>query len=374
MNQDEIIKKFNEKKYFEVLTSIDSSHLFFFKSYFTDLVYLGYGTPSKDDQSLNNKTPTVTIGSFEGEHNFIKYPNYIIQTNEVIEHFLNTPPESITNDSSNNFINKTYNTNFEEWENLIHQSLNLIEKNNFTKIVCSRDLSFQIENFNWQRFVLNLLEKNNFAKSSYFIFYKNGDEYFISLTPENLLSIKDNQLESMALAGSVPLTSSCEENETQELNLLNNEKLIREHGIVTDEIGNRFNQICENVLISPTSILKLDYIAHRHQKITGPLKEAVTLNQIIDLLHPTPAVGTMPKENGINIINQLEKKKRNFYAAPFGIITAKMTELAVGLRSATLKNNLLTIHSGCGVVKGSDPLLEWTETENKMTPFMRTIS
>jgi menaquinone-specific isochorismate synthase len=81
----------------------------------------------------------------------------------------------------------------------------------------------------------------------------------------------------------------------------------------------------------------------------------------------------MPYENGIQVINDIEKRKRNAYSAPVGIISKNITDLAVGLRAGSFTANKLILHTGCGIVENSIASEEWNETENKLAPFLKAL-
>ena len=120
--------------------------------------------------------------------------------------------------------------------------------------------------------------------------------------------------------------------------------------------------------------MKLPYIQHRQAKVTGTLKETTTVLELIDLLHPTPAVGGIPHLKAKNKILEIEKEKRSYYAGPVGILSKDFSEIVVGIRSAYIQGQKLIVYGGAGIVAGSDAEEEWSETGIKMQPFIKVIN
>ena len=80
-------------------------------------------------------------------------------------------------------------------------------------------------------------------------------------------------------------------------------------------------------------------------------------------------MGGYPKQVAIDLIQSLEPFYRGPYAGPIGWISSDSAEFAVGIRSATIKENALTLYAGAGIVEGSDPDAEWDEIDQKFNTF-----
>jgi menaquinone-specific isochorismate synthase len=101
------------------------------------------------------------------------------------------------------------------------------------------------------------------------------------------------------------------------------------------------------------------------------LKNGVSIYSVIKKLHPTPAMCGLPAENAKLIIENLELFDRGLYSGVIGWIDFNNNaDIAVGIRSALLKGNRLRAFAGCGIVKGSDALTEYNETELKLKPML----
>jgi menaquinone-specific isochorismate synthase len=105
----------------------------------------------------------------------------------------------------------------------------------------------------------------------------------------------------------------------------------------------------------------------------GSLNPEVTDGDILESIHPTPAVGGYPDKNVLPILHETEPFNRGWYAAPIGWTAADSATFAVAIRSALIIKNKLYLYSGAGIVDGSSPEKEWEELENKIYHFKKVL-
>jgi menaquinone-specific isochorismate synthase len=106
-------------------------------------------------------------------------------------------------------------------------------------------------------------------------------------------------------------------------------------------------------------------------RLSEPAPDAYTLAAA---LHPTPAVGGMPRDVALQTIAVLEPHPRGRYAGPVGWIDARGDgEWGVALRGAVIEGERATLHAGAGIVAGSIAENEWRETEAKLEPMLRAL-
>jgi menaquinone-specific isochorismate synthase len=135
------------------------------------------------------------------------------------------------------------------------------------------------------------------------------------------------------------------------------------------------NQLCKRIKKSrENKVLKLAFVQHLHREYQGSLKPEVSDREILETLHPTPAVAGYPRLNSIKYIYELEGFDRGWYAGPIGWIGKETSQFAVAIRSALLKGKHLTVFAGAGIVAGSDSEKEWQEIENKILNFTKIFS
>lgn len=263
----------------------------------------------------------------------------------------------------------------DEWAKMISEATRLFKRSELEKIVLHRKKIFTYDSPIEMMVLFREVYDAN-KNSSHFTVYNqlNYMEAFISLTPERLFTLKGQKLETVSLAGSIARGTDEESDLELEKILTTSDKLSREHNIVTKAIEEKLRPVLSELTISPLFTMKLPYIQHRQAKITGVLKETTTVLELIDRLHPTPAVGGIPQEIAKVKILEIEKEKRGYYAGPVGVLSQTFFEIAVGIRSAMILGQNLTIYGGAGIVDGSIPEEEWNETGTKMQPFIKVIN
>lgn len=114
-------------------------------------------------------------------------------------------------------------------------------------------------------------------------------------------------------------------------------------------------------------------VKHLYQNISGELKEDCNLIDILDELHPTPAIAGLPTDQAILWINKNETKNREYYTGYLGLYSSARAELYVNLRCLKYQNEITTIYVGGGIVEGSTFELEFEETEHKAETLLSSI-
>ena len=94
---------------------------------------------------------------------------------------------------------------------------------------------------------------------------------------------------------------------------------------------------------------------------------------ILQLLHPTPALGGTPKKRALDLIRKFEGFSGGWYGAPVGYVGLDWAEFVVGIRSGLVSSRKLSVFAGAGIVQGSQANLEWDEIENKISNFIKII-
>jgi isochorismate synthase len=263
----------------------------------------------------------------------------------------------------------------DEWGLMIKEAGRLLNKSELEKIVLHRKKIFTYDSPIEMMVLFREVYDAN-KNSSHFTVYNqlNYMEAFISLTPERLFTLKGQNLETVSLAGSIARGTDEESDKELEVQLNTSDKLTREHDIVTKAIQEKLGPVLKELTISPLVTMKLPYIQHRQATIKGVLKDTTTVLELIELLHPTPAVGGIPHDKAKIKILEIEKEKRGYYAGPVGVLSQGYSEIAVGIRSAMILGQNITVYGGAGIVAGSEAYEEWIETGTKMQPFIKVIN
>jgi len=182
---------------------------------------------------------------------------------------------------------------------------------------------------------------------------------FLGHSPELLFSAKHRQLNTMALAG----TARRDEIEVFQMD----EKEIREHEYVVNYIMSQLSEFGEAVR-HPRAVKPLGAIAHFHSPIEVQLNKDQDWNEIMKVMHPTPALGPLPRQAAS--LNDLMRWRAELncptmFGAPFGYYDAQEFTSVVGIRGVHWTSNQLTIPAGCGIIEASRLTSEWRELRLK---------
>ena len=200
-----------------------------------------------------------------------------------------------------------------------------------------------------------------------------GDEppAFFGATPERLVSLRGRTVETDALAGTTGRGETPAEDEWLARELLDDTKNVHEHQLVAETICEQLEPFAASISVGDRQIRRLATVQHIHTPITAELAADTHVLDLVEALHPTPAVGGLPPDLALETIGETEPFDRGWYAAPIGWIDAAGNgTFAVGLRSAVATRRQATLFAGVGIVADSDPDREWDEIELKFRPIL----
>lgn len=259
---------------------------------------------------------------------------------------------------------------------LLEQGISYIKTQKTPKIVLSRKEVLQKKCDIIQTFK-NLLDK--YPTAMVYVWFHPKVGLWLGATPETLLTSKNNNFKTMALAGTQVY---------KDTKIVWENKEIQEHQFVTDYITQALSTLNIPFTVSKTSTLKAGSLVHLHASITGRLKHENQIGELIHALHPTPAVCGLPKEKSKQFILKHENYNREFYTGFLGELNFKtdrrqtsrnkrnienqayhfkdtQSALFVNLRCMQIKNNTIYIYVGGGITKDSNPQKEYLETVAK---------
>lgn len=255
------------------------------------------------------------------------------------------------------------------WNTTIDKCLDHLSESSLDKVVLARKRILNLSNFNPVSYFQKLSSQ---SENSFLFFIKlNDGQAFFSLSPELLFHKVGTNITLDSLAGTRKRGTTAQEDQLLERELKSSKKDLTEHRIVSREIHDLLVGICESISTPiMEGILKQKHVQHLQTIFSGILNKELGIFEIIEKIHPTPAVNGFPRKSANELINQLEDFDRGLYAAPIGIISQERSELAVGIRSALLHDNQLHVFGGAGIITGSTAEKEWDETFNKMKNFL----
>ena len=270
-------------------------------------------------------------------------------------------------------------------KNLVRKGIDAIESKDFKKVVLSRKETVKLSEINPIKIFQNLIQ--NYPTAFVSCWYHPKVGLWLGATPETLIKTEGSRFKTMALAGTQKY------NETVDVSWNNKEK--EEQQFVTDFISSSLESSVNTIKISDVETVKAGSLLHLKTTITGTFNFQVSsLKQVIEALHPTPAVCGMPKENAKQFILNNENYNREFYTGFLGELNLqekitrnsnrrnvennayasvkKISNLYVNLRCMQLVEKTAHIYVGGGITKDSNPEAEWQETVAK-TEVMKKV-
>jgi len=197
------------------------------------------------------------------------------------------------------------------------------------------------------------------------------ESVFFGASPERLVTRQNGRLETGALASTIQRGDTPDEDEWLAGELQSNRKFVHEHELVVDSIRDQLEPVAENVVSGERTVKKLASIQHLFTPIAADTKGETHVLDVVDALHPTPAVGGLPPDAALATIRETESFDRGWYAAPIGWFDAAGDgTFAVGIRSAVAEGDRATLFAGNGIVADSDPDVEWEEVLLKYRPIL----
>ncbi|WP_415884944.1 isochorismate synthase [Neptuniibacter sp. QD37_6] len=261
------------------------------------------------------------------------------------------------------------------WHDLCDQVQKEIVHQSIEKVVLARDLVLPIDGVMNVHQLLNCWLVVN--PDTYSFMLQRGDKYLLGCSPERLYKREGQQLCTESLAGTVGRGEGLAGDDLLAQKLFNGSQFQNEHGLVSRFIQQQLEGVCNTVDFEPTQVMKLEKVQHLYQKVTAELNCNIDDAELINLLHPTPAVSGYPRDAAMNFLSSNEPLVRGWYSGGIGIASysdeREFVDFAVVIRSALLENNRLHCFSGVGLVEGSDPELEWQELDSKINSLLDVV-
>ncbi len=260
-----------------------------------------------------------------------------------------------------------------EWKELVRSLVEDLRRDGLEKVVLAREVRVRAQGpFD----VTQVREHLQGDHRSCFVFaVARGGRCFLGATPERLARLHAGVVETTALAGSIARGTSEEEDRQLGAALIASAKDQGEHAVVVRALRTALDA-AGGALTQPTApaLMKLRNVQHLRTILSGRLTSGRTILDLLQTLHPTPAVGGQPREAALALIREREGIERGWYAGPVGWMDAKGEgEFAVAIRSALLDGADASAFAGCGLVAGSDPEREYEESALKLRPILSAL-
>jgi len=270
-------------------------------------------------------------------------------------------------------LSRTDRPERERWSAMIADALGAFQRGDLKKVVLARESRFEFASPPDPLCILRRL--SNAVGNAYLLMFQPCEgQSFLGASPERLYRRIGGYIQSEALAGTRPRGDSEAADAAFADVLLHDDKELREHGYVADGIRGAFESLCRDVREEEAvSLVRLRDCQHLIRRFEGMLAAGKGEAEILEALHPSPAVGGAPGRAALDWIAREEPFDRGWYAGPVGWVGYESSEFAVGIRSGLIDGNALSLYAGAGIVPGSDAAREWAEIESKLETFFTVL-
>jgi isochorismate synthase len=265
----------------------------------------------------------------------------------------------------------------EAWQDMVASMARDIRQGRFAKVVLARQARVTSHQALSSTATLAALRRA-YPGSFVFAFARGlGQRAFLGATPERLVRLRAGLVETSALAGSSRRGASPAEDAQLGETLLRDTKELAEHAVVTEMLRQTLAPLCHDLSLPEGPVLlRLATVQHLFTPIQGRLRNGQTILDLVERLHPTPAVGGTPREGALSAIREREQLDRGWYAGPVGWLDGQGEgEFAVAIRSALLDGarREALLFAGCGIVADSQPEREYAESRLKMQAMLSAL-
>ena len=269
--------------------------------------------------------------------------------------------------SSRTDINRTIeDPNPPRWRELVRGMLEAIAAGEVDKLVLARCQRLDAERPFDVHAVLRRL-RSRYGDCTVFAIDR-GADCFIGATPELLVTQREGIVRTAAVAGSAPRAADVARDAALSAELLADPKEQHEHALVVRALEDGLRPLCRELHAdSGPSLLRLANVQHLYTEITGALGGATTAFDVALRLHPTPAVGGVPRDRAQRLLRSAEPFDRGWFGGPLGWMDARGDgEFVIAIRSALINGTRARLYAGCGIVAGSEAAREYEESRLKM--------
>ena len=272
---------------------------------------------------------------------------------------------SNTKKNVNVFKNVKSNTNYQEFKNMVNKAKKYIYEGEIFQVVISRIFKKKIKTNS-----LSVYRALRYLNPSPYLFYMNFKNFsIVGSSPEILIKLDKKKVTIRPIAGTRKRGKTDTEDQNLKNDLLNDPKEISEHLMLLDLGRNDLSRVTKPGSVNVTDKMYIEYFSHvMHivSNIEGIIDKNKKKTDVLFSGFPAGTVTGAPKIRAIQIIEELEKNRRNVYAGSVGYISADGNiDTCIALRTAVIKDKYIYIQSGAGIVADSKPINEFKETENK---------
>jgi anthranilate synthase component I len=213
--------------------------------------------------------------------------------------------------------------------------------------------------------------------SPYMYFLDFGDFEIAGASPEPLVKVTGDRVETRPIAGTYPRGADEEEDRLAAERLLQDPKERAEHVMLVDLGRNDLGRVCEYGSVTVDELMVVEtysHVLHIVSQVSGKLREGVKAMDALRSILPAGTLSGAPKVRAMQIIDELEPQKRGPYGGAVGYLSyTRDLDTAIYIRSVVVKDGLVHVQAGGGTVADAQPAYEYNESVNKAKAVFRAV-
>lgn len=271
----------------------------------------------------------------------------------------------------------TFETNMtqEEYMQAVEKARQYIYDGDIFQVVLSQRLSGKGKDID----AFNLYRKLRQVNPSPYMYYFNMLDYsIVGSSPEMLVQMKEDVIQTCPIAGTRKIGQTEEENVALAKELLEDEKERAEHMMLVDLGRNDMGRVSEIDSVNVDMLMEVhrySHVMHLVSLVSGKRREGLSMFDVLMSFLPAGTLSGAPKIRAMEIIDELENKRRGIYGGAIGYFGFNGNmDMCIAIRTMVIKDDIINIQAGAGIVADSDPLTEYEETINKAKALVTAIT
>lgn len=263
---------------------------------------------------------------------------------------------------------KTYEEKAQAKSHHIHfveKAKAFLEEQSVSKVVIARKKDVHCRSFELRNAFEKLL--SHYPSATSYVWFHPKVGLWMGATPEILVKVEDQSFSTMSLAGTQVYNGT--------VDVIWKAKELEEQQLVTDYVLGKLKKNTKSLNHSDVYTVKAGGLLHLRTDIQGTLSDTNGVAELLNIVHPTPAVCGFPTETAKRFILDNEDFERSFYTGFLGALNVNnKTALYVNLRCMqVLSEEVIRLYIGGGITLKSEPLQEWEETVSKCKTMERVL-
>lgn len=262
-------------------------------------------------------------------------------------------------------------TSLEAFSNRVERAKAYIEAGDIFQVVIGQRLQAPMPASDFALY--RALRRMNPSPFLYFLNFE--DHSIVGSSPEILVRLREGIVTVRPIAGTRPRGKTVEADLAHEKDLLADPKECAEHLMLLDLGRNDVGRVSKPGTVTVTDkfmVERYSHVMHIVSNVEGQLSDGLDTLSALFAGFPAGTVSGAPKVRAMEIIDELEDEKRGIYAGAVGYISSNGDmDTAIALRTGIIKDGVLHVRAGAGIVMDSVPKLEFEETLHKAAALFR---